>query len=274
MGFLGDEVEFDYEWISVYTFQCRRMERFVHDRVIFAGDSAHLVSPFGARGCNGGFADVDNLVWKLDLVLRGAAPASLLESYNEEATTTADENILNSTRSTDFLTPKSNTSRQFRDAVLSMSRKYAFARPLVNSGRLSTPVSYPTSVLNTADTDGFSGGPAAGDPCVDAPLRDRGNDLWLLSQLGGRFVVLMFDADEDESTVKGWANDSGIDVVQVHSDAASGLADVTGLARERYDAKPGTTYLVRPDQYVAGRWRRPRPDVIDSAWRNACGRNA
>ena len=52
------------------------LERFVHGRVIFIGDSAHVVSPLGARGGNGGIQDVDNLVWKLALVLRGEAPAA------------------------------------------------------------------------------------------------------------------------------------------------------------------------------------------------------
>ncbi|MEO0998191.1 MAG: FAD-dependent monooxygenase [Pseudomonadota bacterium] len=102
-GMLGDDVEFDYEWLSVYTFQCRRMQRFVHGRVVFVGDSAHLVSPFGARGCNGGLADVDNLGWKLDRILRGAAAAELLASYDQERIAGSDENILNSSRATDFM---------------------------------------------------------------------------------------------------------------------------------------------------------------------------
>ena len=42
---VGDR-DFGIDWVSVYTFQCRRMQRFVHDRVIFVGDSAHIVSPF------------------------------------------------------------------------------------------------------------------------------------------------------------------------------------------------------------------------------------
>ena len=48
------------------------------------GDAAKVVSPFGARGGNSGVQDADNLVWKLDLVVRGLAPERLLDSYDEE----------------------------------------------------------------------------------------------------------------------------------------------------------------------------------------------
>ena len=71
---LGDARPFELEWVSVYTFQCRRLDRFVHGRVIFVGDAAHQVSPFGARGANSGFQDTDNLCWKLARVLRGGRP--------------------------------------------------------------------------------------------------------------------------------------------------------------------------------------------------------
>jgi 3-(3-hydroxy-phenyl)propionate hydroxylase len=74
---LGEDVEFELEWVSIYTFQCRRMEKFRHGRVIFAGDAAHQVSPFGARGANSGFQDTDNLGWKLKLILEGKAPESV-----------------------------------------------------------------------------------------------------------------------------------------------------------------------------------------------------
>ena len=104
---LGPDVRFELEWVSVYTFQCRRMERFRHGRVIFAGDSAHQVSPFGARGANSGFQDTDNLCWKLKLVIEGRAPERLLDSYDHERIQAADENLVASTRSTDFITPKS-----------------------------------------------------------------------------------------------------------------------------------------------------------------------
>ena len=95
---LGEGAEYELEWTSIYTFQCRRMEKFRHGRVLFAGDSAHQVSPFGARGANSGVQDADNLAWKLDLVIKGLAPDRLLDSYSQERVHGADENILNSTR--------------------------------------------------------------------------------------------------------------------------------------------------------------------------------
>jgi 3-(3-hydroxy-phenyl)propionate hydroxylase len=60
--------------VSVYQFACRRIDNFRHGRVLFAGDAAHQVSPFGARGANTGVQDTDNLAWKLKLVLDGDAP--------------------------------------------------------------------------------------------------------------------------------------------------------------------------------------------------------
>jgi 3-(3-hydroxy-phenyl)propionate hydroxylase len=81
---LGPKAEFSLEWASVYTFACQRMERFVHGRVIFAGDSAHGVSPFGARGANSGVQDADNLGWKLDWWLKGRSSDELLHSYAPE----------------------------------------------------------------------------------------------------------------------------------------------------------------------------------------------
>ena len=85
--------KFEFEWISLYKFQCRRMQRFMHGRVVFAGDAAHQVSPFGARGANSGLEDAENLAWKLDRVLRKASPETLIETYHSERSAAADENI-------------------------------------------------------------------------------------------------------------------------------------------------------------------------------------
>lgn len=274
---LGDEREFELEWVSVYTFQCRRMNQFNHGRVLFVGDAAHQVSPFGARGANSGIQDTDNLAWKLKLVMDSKAPPTLLDTYGEERGYAADENLMNSTRSTDFITPKSTTSKVFRNAVLQLAAKYPFARALVNSGRLSVPSWLATSSLNTPDGDVFEGQMIPGAPLADAPIEVAGQPGWLLHQLGNRFQLLHYVDDAstlDEKTALALAQLAqaaiAIEAIIVapRGQAPAGLKtliDNDGCIAERYDLRPGTTYLVRPDQHVAARWRALDASKIKAA---------
>ena len=271
---LGADAQFDIEWASVYTFQCRRMQKFRHGRVMFAGDAAHLVSPFGARGANSGVQDTDNLVWKLELVMRGLAPDSLLDTYDDERIAAADENILHSTRATDFITPKSVVSRTFRDAVLALARRHPFARRLVNSGRLSVPAILAGSRLNTPDSDAFAGSMVPGAPLADAPVAGPQGD-WLLQHLGGGFDLLAFGDGVPGDAARELAGDPvPCRVVQVGGkpgDARVVIQDKDGLIAARYDARPGTCYLVRPDQHVCARWRAFDSAVVRSAIARATG---
>jgi 3-(3-hydroxy-phenyl)propionate hydroxylase len=252
---LGPDADFELEWVSVYQFACRRLDRFRHGRVVFAGDAAHQVSPFGARGANTGVQDIDNLVWKLKAVIDGQAPLALIDSYHDERAFAADDNLLNSSRSTDFITPKTPTACVLRDAVLELAHDQPFARPLVNSGRLSRPTPYVQSALNTADDDDFAGHLRPGTNFTDAPIQDaEGRDGWLLNQLGQDFVLLSFGP-------------APVGEVRLGDDASGGVAarvltvgrdvhDAQGLLAQRCDARPGTVYLLRPDQHVAARWRQ------------------
>lgn len=260
---LGKDVEFELEWVSVYQFACRRIDKFRHGRVIFAGDAAHQVSPFGARGANSGVQDVDNLAWKLQAVLAGDAPESLLDSYHEERALAADDNLRNSTRSTDFITPKSRSSLRLRNAVLELARSEAFARPLVNSGRLSTPTPYQGSSLNTPDVDTFKGRMLPGTPCADAPVQIGDADAWLLNQLGTGFTLLAFGPGAQPVALGGVS----AQLLEVGRD----LVDAAGVLSERYDAQPGTVYLIRPDQHVAARWRRFDENAVRAALARCLG---
>ena len=244
---LGPTTEFELEWISVYTFRCRRLEKFRHGRIVFLGDAAHQVSPFGARGGNGGIQDADNLCWKLDAVLRGHAPDTLLDTYDAERIPAADENILNSTRSTDFITPKNEAAHAYRDAILALAANHAFARPLVNSGRLSRPAILAASPLNTPDDAPWDGGLPPGTPAADAPVEDG----WLLHSLAAGFTALVFGAAPAQMP-------PGITPIHLPAD---------GLAATRYGATDGDVILIRPDQHIAARWHRCDPAAIETARR-------
>jgi 3-(3-hydroxy-phenyl)propionate hydroxylase len=266
--------DFQLEWASVYTFACQRMASFRHGRVLFAGDSAHGVSPFGARGANSGIQDAENLAWKLDAVLRNQAPEALLNSYATEREYAADENIRNSTRATDFITPKSDISRVFRDAVLDLAKDYPFARTLVNSGRLSVPATLHGSVLNMPDSDTFEGRMVPGSVALDAPVQlADGSSSWLLSQLGVGFTLMVYGDD-----VLGVA--LPCDVLHILAKknatafpASKVLIDSDGLIAKRYDMQSGTAYLLRPDQHVCARWRQVTPAKLQAALNVALAKN-
>ena len=258
--------KFDFEWISLYKFQCRRMDRFLHGRVIFAGDAAHQVSPFGARGANSGLEDAENIGWKLDRVLRGTSPEALLESYHTERSAAADENIRESTRSTDFMAPASHQEARLRKAVLSLAKETEFGKRMVNGGRLSVPSIYDTP-LSTADGDAWRGGPRPGASMPDAPIATATGQPMFLTEAfigkGTQFTLLEFG--------NGAAIDApeGVETIRIGGDG--GLVDAKGVAGARYDAEPGTAYLLRPDGYVAARFRHPTHQVLDAAFKRAAG---
>jgi len=279
-GVVGPGVQCEFEWCSVYTFRCARMPRFVDRRVVFAGDAAHLVSPFGARGGNGGIQDADNLCWKLASVLRGEASAALLKSYDRERGFGADENILNASRTTAFMTPKTVAEQEIRDGVLALAADLPFARGLVNPGRLSKPCSLAGLPGFAADDGSVAGPMVPGSPCADAPLMDvKGEGGWLLEYLGGRPTAVAFvDAPAQAAHIERSAQECGIDGLGVlliapafRAGGASSLADRDGFARARYGGAPGVTYLIRPDQHVLARWPRWQPQALRAAWQTWLG---
>jgi len=260
--------KFEFEWISLYKFQCRRMDRFIHGRVIFAGDAAHQVSPFGARGANSGLEDAENLAWKLDRVLRGQSPELLLESYHVERSTAADENIRESTRSTDFMAPNSHQEARLRKAVLSLAKETEFGKRMVNGGRLSVPSIY-ESPLSTSDGEDWRGGPQPGTSMPDAPIAAQSGQAMFLTDAfirqGTRFTLLEFGNGASVAAPEGLG--------AIRIGGQDGFVDRDGLATARYDAEPGTAYLLRPDGYVAARFRHATRGALEAALARAVGLN-
>lgn len=255
------ERQFELEWVSVYRFNCARLKQFVHGRIVFVGDSAHQVSPFGARGANSGIQDAENLAWKLALVLKGQAPELLIQTYDQERGQAADENIGHSTRSTDFIAPRTPQERVLRNAVLQLAPHAPFAQRMVNSGRLSIASEY-ASPLTTPDEDIFGGTARLGLPVPDAPLEDsNGKSRFLLQTLGQDFQLLF---------VKNGARPNvpeGLQVTVIGED----LIDRAGLFTERFDATPGSAFLLRPDHHLCARMRHYDGNRVGEAMARAKG---
>ncbi|MGA1348242.1 MAG: DUF2783 domain-containing protein, partial [Burkholderiaceae bacterium] len=241
---------------------------------------AHQVSPFGARGANSGIQDADNLAWKLARVVKDQSPERLLDSYDHERVCAADENILNSTRSTDFITPKSSVSRVFRNATLDLANHFPFARSMVNSGRLSLPTHYLDSSLNTADlpSDHFACVLYPGSPMCDAPIMVNGQSSWLLRSFDGRFVLLFVKGDEvseqvvNSEAMKQWIESANIHLITIdllQQPRASN--DQDPLIKTRLDLQPGNCWLMRPDQHLAARFRQAALDPLIKAFERATG---
>jgi 3-(3-hydroxy-phenyl)propionate hydroxylase len=119
---------------------------------------------------------------------------------------------------------------------------------MVNSGRLSVPTPYTTSPLSTPDRDTWDRGPAPGAPILDVPLTDGAGRPCFLTEILGRDFTLVVASNGNMPNVP-----AGVSLVLIGEGGA--YLDSQGLFAQRYDATPGCAYLLRPDTYVAARWR-------------------
>ncbi len=141
----GEQVQCDMVWVGPYAYRSQCVRQMRVGRVFFMGDTAKVVSPFGARGGNTGIADADNLAWKLAAVVRTQAPAALLQSYHDERLEAAQRNVQVTNRTSRFLRPVEPVAQVFRRATLDLARRHRFARNLVNTGRMAEANTYSRS---------------------------------------------------------------------------------------------------------------------------------
>jgi 3-(3-hydroxy-phenyl)propionate hydroxylase len=262
IGFGGTPWELD--WSSVYSARALTLSKYVHGRVIFVGDAAHLLPIFGVRGANTAFQDAQSAAWHLAFVVQGLVSEALLENFDGERVGAAREIVNEAGKSTRFMTPPSRGFRLLRDAVLSLSLTEDFVRPLYH-WRTSRPHEYTLSALNCRDDDNaaFAAGPPHGAPPVNVCLSDDG---FLLDHLGGGFDLLYAT---DGAAIPGPilrvvedAKKRGVPLRLVAvgtagpvSGADKCLADRNFQFRKRYGVVAnGGAYLLRPDQHICARW--------------------
>jgi 3-(3-hydroxy-phenyl)propionate hydroxylase len=261
---LGEDTDFEIEWVSTYTSEHRLMDSFRHGRVFFAGDAAHQFSPFGGgRGGNSGIQDADNLAWKLAAVIQGRAAERLLDSYDAERRPIAERNLADSKKSTEFITPKSDHSWGFHDAVMNLAKVAPFAKSYVNTGRFAVWPVLENSPLSLPDSEGFADLARPGTPVLDCPLLSAdGQPAWLADQIGDDFTVVTYGPTPAGGAALLSALSAAFPTRSISigaagaSDEGHDFRDVDGAFARLYGAEPGTTYLFRPDQHVLARWRQ------------------
>lgn len=248
--------ESDYEivWKSVYRFHSRRANRMRAGRVLLAGDTAHVVAPFGARGLNSGVGDADNLAWKLAFVLRGWSDESLLDTYDQERRAAAQENLEVTTATMDFLVPQTEEAWERRRTTLEQALWDPDARARVDSGRLSEPFWYVDSPLTTPDPTrppatrpprGHAPTPGVGVIVPDCPVRGDASRLRLLARHG--LLLLVTDPEDVDAAVAATQHLTG-PPVRVHA-----MAELSpdGTLRDTLRARDNEVWVLRPDAYVA-----------------------
>jgi 3-(3-hydroxy-phenyl)propionate hydroxylase len=241
---LGD-IGFELVWVGPYEYRDHLLDQFRHGRVFFIGDAAHVVSPFGARGGNSGVQDADNLGWKLAVVLQKQAPVRLLETYDAERRAAAKENLQVASRTARFLAPQSEGERTLRRAAIDLARDYPFARPLVNTGRMSVANPYPESPA--VEGAGWS------LPNVPLTLPDGSpSDLVTLARsTGTTFVGILYaPAREDDASGIASLEAKGLPF-RFFVCGAGGIADPSGKLAEVLRVAAGGFALIRPDLYLA-----------------------
>jgi 3-(3-hydroxy-phenyl)propionate hydroxylase len=259
---LGD-IEFEIVWVGPYAYRDHLLDSFRHGRVFFVGDAAHVVSPFGARGGNSGIQDAYNLGWKLALVRGGRAPAALLDTSDAERQPAARENLEVTSRTARFLAPRSAAERVLRDAAIALARKHPFARPLVNSGRLSVANRYPRSPAVT------NGGYSLPNVPITLPEGTRSTLVELARRAGTAFIGILYAPTRpDDPAAYAWLEASGRPF-RFFVCGPGGIGDPDGKLKQALGAEPGSFALIRPDLYLAGCVHDARPAHAEALLKRA-----
>jgi len=275
---LGEDVEFELVWVGPYSYRAQLIDNFRAGRTLFLGDSAHAMSPFGARGGNSGIQDADNLGWKLALVLSGRAPEALLDSYSAERRPAAQFNIMTTRRTARFLQPESPAEKLLRDAAISLAKEHPFARSLCNTGRLSNSYIYgqpPTSRAQRHKVRSVAVGEAVQNVPVGLPDGQAGT-LVDLFRNGPAFVGIWSGAlpalaaavirlaNREAPVLRMLELGRAALGLSVLEDPAGKLGAALGAAR----GKP-IFWLLRPDMHLAARIENPDAAKVSRALRGA-----
>jgi 2-polyprenyl-6-methoxyphenol hydroxylase-like FAD-dependent oxidoreductase len=261
-------------WSSVFDIHCRTSPHFRQERVMLAGDAAHINSPAGGQGMNSGIQDAHNLAWKLARVLAGADAESLLTSYESERRETVLKSV---DRYTDLLT-------RYGLGAPELVRKLAGTLIcLLPRLGLIAWVAPKMGMLDTRYTQSpILGGHGhwVGRRAPDGELitSDR-RSIRLLDLVGPQPALLLFDEGRlpgwDPQRTRGYFQNIDDLVVALIAPSKAPVTDAAYIASDSlwrtWNGSFGMAVLLRPDGIVGWMERRPTATELTEGVRKALG---
>ncbi len=279
----GNATLSDPGWITPFKVNARRATTYRVGRAFIAGDAAHIHSPTGGLGLNTGMQDGYNLAWKLALVIRGLADATLLDSYEAERTPVADAVLGLAGRLTMMLTLTNPVTQQLRNHLMPMFSGLGAVQHSIAVQDAQLSIDYGSSPIVSEYHHGrfghvrFGGGPKAGDRAPDSsPLQAADGTAVRLYDLlrGVHHTLVLFggpepDAaswqdliaiaqaarDERGAPIQAFIVADGTSIPDELAGQDGVLLDTEGAAHHRYQADQPTLFLIRPDGYIGFRSR-------------------
>ncbi len=252
------ERPYEVVWRSVYRFSSLVVDRMRVGRVLLAGDAAHLMAPFGARGLNSGVADAENAAWKIAAVEHGWAPKELLATYDLERRAAAVENLEITGATMRFLAPADAAQWEARRLALADADADPEAAARIDSGRFAEPYWYVDSPLTTSSVDrpfvgrppkGHAPAPGPGVLIPDLPISDPHRpEVTRLRQLVRDGVLVLVSGGFDVPALGVAVKDAVAAPTRTlaFTDLVGGSDLVAMVA-----AGPDEAWVVRPDGHIA-----------------------
>ncbi|MEU3749648.1 MULTISPECIES: FAD-dependent monooxygenase [Streptomyces] len=262
-----DGVTPPYELIDtgVHTLHHRLARRWRVDRVLLAGDAAHLLGAVGTQGLDEGLRDVDNLAWKLAHTWHHGASERLLDSYQSERRTA----IASRLRAADQSLPALRGGGGLRTYLLGAARVHdaLLTDGHVGRGPLGAPPAYPHSPLAPPSAEGQTPvGTPTGAPVEDVRVTaPDGTTVRLRDRLGqGRFLVLLVAPGTGVWDRRHWRTAGVMPRLEEAVRALPAKAEV--LVTEAYPGAPAhAVLLVRPDGHLVASFAGVRPEELYAA---------
>jgi 3-(3-hydroxy-phenyl)propionate hydroxylase len=265
------EPEYEILWISSYTPKALTLPSYVHGRIAFVGDAAHLVPIFGGFGMNSAIEDADNLGWKLAMIHHKFADMSLLQTYTGERLGVVRQNFDIIMRSAEIMNPTSPASRSLREALMTLASEGHDRLAKVTMARPSTPGRYGSSPLvreasgdAERSTEFALGRPLANIQVGSGPGSHE--PVFLHECLGDYYTLMIRQTPETTGTpalLQRLSKLPYVSVLVLAEGPENTPAPADDQVRVVHGASPavlgrwmseGEAVLVRPDGYLAARW--------------------